>query len=217
MRHGRMVLAALLAVQSAWAAGPALLATMGSRASFAFDGKPVTILVGESSHGIRLVSVTTDSAVVESAGKRSTVRLGQDFFAAGPTASDSAASGSANRISLNGVSGHFMVTVHTANGSLPGLIDTGATYFALSARSANQLGITAGSDGTLVNLSTASGIETAVKTTVPEIRLEGITLYNVETVIHRGNAPAVPLIGMSILQRFSMQRDGDNMTLTKRY
>jgi len=213
----RVALALAICLQAVQAA-PVLLATMGSRASFSFDGKPVTILVGESSHGIKLIEALPDSAVIETGGKRSTVRLGQDFYAAAPVDTSSATVGDARKVSLfSGSNGHFLANVSTSGGSIQGLVDTGATYLALSARHAERLGIKVGADAVPIYLNTAKGVDMAMKVSVPMVKLEGVTLYNIDAVVSRGDFPTMPLIGMSVLKQFSMQRDGDTMTLIKRY
>ena len=44
-----------------------------------------------------------------------------------------------------------------------------------------------------------------------------ITLYNVEGAVHEARASTTALLGMSFLSRTEMRRDGQNLTLTKRY
>ena len=75
----RWMLMAALSTPAAWAA-PVLLASMGTRASFSEGGASFTLQVGETGHGIRLVSLAADSAVIEADGKRTTLKMGQEPY-----------------------------------------------------------------------------------------------------------------------------------------
>ncbi|QDQ26540.1 TIGR02281 family clan AA aspartic protease [Chitinimonas arctica] len=208
---------ALLLSQAALAAEPVLLATMGSKASVSFGGKPITLGVGETREGVKLVSVTMESAVFESGGKRSTVRLGQGFFAASVGNGKDATAGSSNTATLYaGRGGHFMAQISSRGIALQGIIDTGATYLSLSGPDAVTLGVKQDRSRP-VRMSTAQGIKKAWLTTADEIKLEGITLYNVSVVVSDGDFPEKPLIGMSMLSQLTIQNDGDRMILKKKY
>ncbi|MNT79610.1 hypothetical protein D3C72_2189630 [compost metagenome] len=97
-----------------------------------------------------------------------------------------------------------------------GLIDTGATSLAMSSNSARQASLDP-RKGTPGYVRTANGVVPYAKLSVNEVKFAGITLYNVEAGVTEGSSPEMPLIGMSILSRFSMVRDGDKLILTKRY
>ncbi|MGQ5523496.1 retropepsin-like aspartic protease family protein [Chitinimonas sp. PSY-7] len=206
---------ALLLSLPAMAAAPVLLATMGNKVSVSFGGKPVTMSIGQTMEGVRLVAINADSAVFESHGKRRQIGLGQEFFASGgssvavPNVSDTATLYDAGN-------GHFLAQISTGQSSVRGVIDTGATFLSLSSQHAAQLGINYSRDRP-VQLSTAQGRKIAWQSKATMIRLEGIPLYEVDIVVTEGNFPEMPLIGMSVLNRLQMQRDGDNMTLRKKY
>lgn len=209
-------IAALAFAMTAVNAGePTLLAVMGNKVSVSFGGKPITLQVGGSHEGIKLVAISGESAIFESGGKRSTVQLGQNVYMAG--SSVTASNDSNRKVTLfDAGRGHFMATLTANGGSAQGLIDTGATFLSLSARHASALGIKP--DRTQpVRLSTAQGMTQAWKTRITALKIEGIALYNVEAVVHDSNFPEVALIGMSILNQMDMQRDGDRMTLAKKY
>ncbi|PHV12016.1 retropepsin-like aspartic protease family protein [Chitinimonas sp. BJB300] len=198
------------------AAAPVLLATMGNKVSVSFGGKPITMSVGQTMEGVRLVAIGTDSAVFESRGKRRQIGLGQEFFASGGS-SITGTSSSGDTVTLfDAGSGHFLAQISTGQSSVRGVIDTGATFLSLSSAHAAQLGINYGRDRP-VQLSTAQGRKIAWMSKATAIKLEGIPLYEVDVVVTEGNFPEVPLIGMSVLNRLQMLRDGDNMTLRKKY
>lgn len=204
----------LLASLAASATEPVLLATMGSKASVSFGGKPITLAVGEARQGVKLISVGADSAVFEADGKRSTVRLGQGFFAGGGETDPGSSGNSATLFDAGG--GHFLALVSAGGGGVRGMIDTGASFLSLSAPHANTLGIKPDRSKP-VSLSTAQGVKTAWLTKINTVKIAGITLYNIDVVVSDGNFPAMPLIGMSVLNQLQMQRDGNQMTLKKKY
>lgn len=213
LRHYLMGLLLGLASLSAMS-DPELVAIMGSKASISIGGRRVVMSAGETHEGIKLVSINEDSVVVESGGKRSTVKMGQSFFVGG---GGGGKGGGTNTATLfdNG-SGHFYAEVGIGGASARGMVDTGATLLALSGRQAAAMGVKL-DGGRQIGMSTAQGHDVALEITIPEVRIAGIMLYNVDAVVSRGNFPEVPLIGMSVLSRFNMQRDGDRMTLTKKY
>ena len=59
---------------------------------------------------------------------------------------------------------------------------------------------------------------TGVQTCALPISLGGITLNQIDGVVVEGNALGrYGLLGMSFLTRMDMRREGDSMTLTKRF
>lgn len=213
LRFLRLLLAPL--GLAALAAEPVLLATMGGKASVSFGAKPVTLAVGDSRDGVKLVAVGEDSATFLIDGKRKQVRLGQSFYAAGANPSAGAPGG--NTLTLfDAGQGHFYANLAANGGAARGVIDTGATFLSLSAPDAARLGVRP-DRSKAVRLSTAQGTKIAWLAKVTELRLEHITLYNVDAVVSDGGYPEMPLIGMSVLNQLNLQRDGDRMTLKKKY
>jgi aspartyl protease family protein len=212
MKLHYLIFGLLAGLASLWAvADPELVAIMGSKASISFGGRRVLMSAGETRDGIKLIAINEESVVLESGGKRSTVQLGQRFYAGG------GAAGSATSATLyDSGSGHFFADVGIGSGVSRGIVDTGATLLVLSARQAAAAGVKL-DGGRSVAMSTAQGRDVAVLVQLPEVRIAGIALYNVDALVSRGNYPEVLLIGMSVLSHFNMQRDGDHMTLTKKY
>jgi aspartyl protease family protein len=95
------------------------------------------------------------------------------------------------------------------------LVDTGATSVLLSAADARSIGIDyrAGRRGLA---STANGTMPVWGVRLDSLRVGDITLNNVEAVVAEGPRQ-VALLGMSFLNRTQMNRDGDRLTLTRRY
>lgn len=95
------------------------------------------------------------------------------------------------------------------------LLDTGATMIALSAADAVRLGIDykKGQPG-MVN--TANGPAPVYKVTLNTVKVGDIELNQVEALVQEAGLPFA-LLGMSFLNRTEMRREGEHMTLTKRY
>jgi aspartyl protease family protein len=209
-----LIMLAAAALTPTFAADINLIGIFGAKATLMVDGgKPRTLAVGESSpEKIRLLSIGVDSAVVEIDGKRETLHLGNQRIAA------ARGGGSAQRVVLTGDSrGHFYTTVVVNGASMRFLVDTGATTIAISAEDARRANVryTVADRGLS---QTANGVTTFYKVKFDTVTLGDITLNNVDGAVMEGNAlGGVGLLGMSFLSRTEMRRDGDTMTLTKRY
>ncbi|HEX8963083.1 MAG TPA: retropepsin-like aspartic protease, partial [Rhodocyclaceae bacterium] len=94
-------------------------------------------------------------------------------------------------------------------------VDTGATFVALSAADAARAGIDyrKGEQGAI---STANGVVRAWRVPGATVSLGDITLHQVEVSVTESGLP-IGLLGMSFLNRLEMKRDGDTMTLKKRF
>ncbi|QNM96424.1 retropepsin-like aspartic protease family protein [Chitinimonas koreensis] len=214
LRFLRLLLAPL--GLAALAAEPTLLATMGGKASVSFGARPVTMAIGDSRDGVKLVAVGEDNATFLIDGKRKQVRLGQSFYASGSSPSAGTQGGGNTLTLFDAGRGHFLANLAANGGAVRGMIDTGATFLSLSAPDAARLGVRP-DRSKAVRLSTAQGTKIAWLAKVTELKLEHITLYNVDAVVSDGGYPEMPLIGMSVLNQLNLQRDGDRMTLKKKY
>ena len=66
-------------------------------------------------------------------------------------------------------------------------------------------------------LRTANGTARGRQVKLDVVTVGGVTLYGVEAVVMEGEGLAVPLLGMSFLNRMDMKREGSVLTLTRRY
>jgi aspartyl protease family protein len=196
----------------AWAQSVALQGMLGSRALLLIDGgAPRSLAVGDSAQGVKLVSVGADSAVVEIAGKRVALRLGES-----PASLGERGQASSGRISLPADrGGHFM-----GSGSINGrpvqfLVDTGASTVALSVADAERIGL-AYRDGQPVRVGTANGLAQGWRVKLASVRIGDVEVYEVDAVVTPQGMPFV-LLGNSYLNRFQMRRDNDQMVLERRY
>ena len=191
----------------------ALGGLMGERALLVVDGKPPrSVAPGEQHLGVKLLSTGNGEAVVEIAGRRHTLRLGEAPVSVGAQRDD----GKGSRIVLSASSGGHFVTGGQINGKqVRLLVDTGASMVALSAAVATELGIDY-QRGTRVRLGTANGTISAWNVKLDSVRIGEVTVFGIDAVVLPEAMPYV-LLGNSYLGRFQMTRDNDQLLLSRRY
>ena len=201
-----------LACGAAAAAEVSLIGVIGDRAAvLAVDGgDPKTVKVGQSWNGISVLSVDRDRATVQIEGKQRVLVHGQHYRSASAPASDR------QHVTLAADPRGMFVTEGAINGApVRFLVDTGATSIALPGRDAERLGIDYRKGQRGVS-TTANGAVTTYRVTLDRVRLGGIELTSVDAVvIERGLD--IALLGMSFLNRVEMKRDGQTMTLIRRF
>ena len=177
-------------------------------------GAPRTISVGQSTpEGIRLISADSSSAVIEFQGKRQTLVPGGSGRFGGGAAGGSAA----GSVTLSpDARGHYMTLGQVNGGTVQFLVDTGATLIALPSTEARRLGINylGGQRG---YTETANGKAAAYRIRLDTVKVGDITRYGVDAVVMEGDGLKVALLGMSFLNRTEMKRDGQTLTLVKRF
>jgi aspartyl protease family protein len=206
-----LVLAGLLP-GVAGAQSVALQGMLGSRALLMVDGGvPTGVAAGEVHRGVKVISTGGDTAVVEIAGKRLTLRLGES-----PASVGGSGNTGRGRIVLTASSGGHFVSLGSINGqTVQFMVDTGATAVGLSVSEAERIGLNYRA-GQPVRMSTANGIAQGWRTRLNTVRLGAVEIHDVEAVVTPQGMPYV-LLGNSYLSRFQMQRDNDQMTLERRY
>ena len=185
--------------------------SMGDKALLVINGTPRTLAVGATLHGVKLVSVTPSESVVELDGKRVLVPMGGAPVNLGGASSE----GGGSQIVLTaGPGGHF-VTGGSINGrAVQFVVDTGATYVALSQAEAERIGLSY-KTGRRGMMSTANGQVPAYITSLNVVRVGDVQVYNVDAVVVPASMDTI-LLGNSFLTRFQMKRENDRMTLDRR-
>lgn len=187
-----------------------LAGVMGSKAMLMINGgEPQAVVVGQSLDGVRVVSVTSEQAVIEIGGKKRPLRVGQ--HAVGAPAAD----GSGKIVMTADTQGHFYTTGNINGTSVRFIVDTGASMISLGAADARRIGLDFNRGQKAVS-QTANGQAVVSKIQLDTVRIGDITLHNVDALIHQNDMP-MALLGMSFLNRMEMQRDGSTMTLKKRF
>ena len=216
LHHTLPAILLLMAAGAALAADVNLNGVLGNKALVVIDGgKPHWLAVGETTpEGIKLISVSGDSAVVELGGKRQTLQMGQIERLTG---GDASASSGSQKVTLTADGqGHF-ITLGRINGvTVRMIVDTGASFVSISGTEAKRLGIDY-TTGQKAFTSTANGVVPSYRVKLDEVRVGDVTLNNVDGMVQVGDSLPIVLLGMSFLNRMEMKRDGETMTLTKRF
>lgn len=175
-------------------------------------GAPRTLRAGETTaEGVKLISADSRGAVLEIDGKRQTLEMGQHFENAA-----SAGSGR-NSVTLSPDSrGQYLTDGQINGGHIRFMVDTGATTIAISAAQAQRLGIDYRS-GQRTYAVVADGRRVpSYLVKLDSVSVGDITLFGVDALVGEGGMDAA-LLGMTFLSRTEMRREGQNLTLTKRY
>lgn len=208
---GLLLLPVALRAQSG---GPAVALTgiLGNKALLVIDGAPPRMLApGDSYRGVKVVSALGDSATLEIAGQRQTLRVGGAPVHVGQPA----AAGGGVRIVLSADSGGHFVTQGTINSRpVQFLVDTGASAIGIGLADAERLGLDY-KKGEPVNIGTANGVARGWRIRLNSVRLNDVEVREIEAVVTPTAMPFV-LLGNSYLARFQMTRNSEQMVLEKR-
>jgi aspartyl protease family protein len=211
-------LLSLLALQCVVGAAAAqsvgLAGMLGGKALVIVDGSaPKTVAPGETFKGVKVISTQGDQALLEIAGKRHTLRVGD-----APASVGSGGTGDAggSRVVLSAGSGGHFFTQGQINGQAVQLVvDTGASVVSLSVADAQRIGLSY-QNGQPTRISTANGVIPAWRVKLGSLRVGDVLVYDVDAVVSSGSMPYV-LLGNSFLSRFQMTRTNDQMVLEKRF
>ncbi len=208
--HSTLCLAACLISAPVLAQEVGVAGLVGSKALLMINGAPPqSVQVGKVIDGVKLVSIQGEIVTVEIEGRKRSLKVGQHAVGLGNPAD------SEQVILKADGAGHF-VTNGTINGaSIRFLVDTGASMISLGASDARRLGLDF-NRGQKGFSQTANGQTVVSKIQLDSVRVGGVTLHQVDAVIHQTEMP-VALLGMSFLNRMEMQRNGNTMTLKKRF
>lgn len=180
-----------------------------SAALLVIEGQVRTVRIGQTVDGVRLLSLTDDSATVEVAGERHLLRLG-----ASPVAQSAVSS--QQRIVLGADErGHF-TGIGAINGqTMSFVIDTGATLVTIGMSDADRMRLDY-KNGRRIFVETANGRVPGHLLTLERVRIGEVEVYGVEALVTPQPMSTV-LVGNSYLTRFQMRRDSNIMTLERRY
>lgn len=106
--------------------------------------------------------------------------------------------------------GHYVVTGSINNRPVEFFLDTGATDVVVPAAMADKLLLKRGRPRPAM---TANGTVTVYETSIDQLKIGEIVLYNVRASINPGMAPPSILLGMSALGQVGFVQAGDSLTL----
>ncbi len=112
--------------------------------------------------------------------------------------------------------GHFYADIYIRGIPIRTLVDTGASLVSFSAEDAAKFGLREEPNQRKGQFNTANGIVTASIVKVPEMRLQGITVYDVEASIMPAGTMKGTLLGMSFMKKLQgYESRGSSMVLRK--
>ena len=214
MKNSIALALAVLVASAAYAQSVALQGTLGKKALLIVDGsEPKMVGPGESFKGVKVLSTTSDTAVVEVAGRQLQLRVGDSPASVG--SGGGALSGGSRIVLTAGSGGHFMTGGRINGQQVQFVVDTGATDVAMSEDEAKRLGLKY-KEGTVGYISTANGTVPAWRVKLSSVRVGEVEVREVDATIVPAAMPVV-LLGNSFLNRFQMKRENDQMVLERRY
>ncbi|MFT3733759.1 MAG: TIGR02281 family clan AA aspartic protease [Rhodocyclaceae bacterium] len=195
------------------AAEVGLVGIFPGKAVISIDGgAPRIVAVGQTLNGVKVVSVSGDTAVIEVGGKQERIVLGAQPLNAG---GGDDAQGQQSITLVSDSRGHF-VTTGSLNGALATfVVDTGASSIAMGPSQARSAGIDF-TKGEAAMVGTANGLAKAWRVRIDRVTVNGLTLRDVEGMVLPQDMPIV-LLGMTFLNRMNMTREGNTMVLKRRY
>jgi aspartyl protease family protein len=201
----------LLVSTSAGAMDVNVVGLFPNKAVVQIDGGALqTLSVGQKTgEGIVLVSVERDGATFDVEGRRVILGLGHARMKPSASSAESVMVTADER-------GHFVTNGQVNGVTMRLAVDTGATFIALPASEARRLGLDY-TKGQKTLMDTAKGSALAYRVKLDTVRIGDITLHSVDAVVMEGEGLSVALLGMSFLNRMNIKREGEIMTLTKRY
>ena len=188
-----------------------LVGLIGAKAIVVIDGgAPRTLAPGQkTAEGVVLLGIENQAASFEVNGQKRILSMGQAY--------SSTPRGGRQLVTLAAdTSGHFIAMGSINGASVRFLVDTGATFVSLPAAEARRLGINY-LQGERGQLQTANGVAAGYRVKLDSVRIGEVELNNVDGVVSENDAMGMILLGMSFLNRMEMKRDGQSMTLTKRF
>jgi len=189
-----------------------LYALFQNKAIVVIDGSRRVLAGGETSpEGVKLIEVNTvaETALIEIAGRRETLRLGSVFSAPGAVQPAS--------VTLWADGTGFFHAEGNINGTpVTFLVDTGANTVAMNTALARRIGLDYERHGRPGVGTTASGRVRMYSMTLDRVSIGNIAQRNVNAAVIDSYEPAVPLLGMSFLGSLEMKRDGARMDLIQK-
>ena len=109
--------------------------------------------------------------------------------------------------------GHFWIQAKVNGVAANFLVDTGATLTAVSADTAERIGLEPRDAGIPIRMQTANGTVAAQLTTIDDLRFGNVAAHGIDAIIAPGLGPT-NVIGMNLLSRLASVRfDGSTMIL----
>jgi aspartyl protease family protein len=191
----------------------AVLGLTKDKAVVIVDGKRRVLEVGETSpEGVRLVSASSELAVLEIDGERGTYPLGSRVITANYTSALPRRDRDVTTQIWRSPDGMYKVTGSVDGHPVDFVVDTGSTMVTMNKNMATRMGIdyVKGKPG---RSETAGGMIDAYLVKLGKVRVGDIVLENVWAAVLDSDYPHTTLLGMSFLDRLEIRRAGALMEL----
>jgi aspartyl protease family protein len=168
---------------------------------------PITLEVGESVEGVKLLRTDGGGAVLSVDG------ITRRLPVVAAPASVEAGSGT---VTLSAdARGHFFTSGAVNGRSVRFIVDTGASLTTLSRADAQRIGLHY-RDGTPAKVMTVNGLVNGWRVSLGSVRLGDTTVRDVDAIVVDNDTLSVGLLGMSFLGHFDMQRRDATLVLRRR-
>lgn len=208
-----LLLSLLLILPGGFAAEPSVkvLGLFTDKALLLVNGERKLMRKGESLQGITLISASGRGAIIKlKDGKQKKLGLNQSISHGFKKSDKSSYTIFADRAGMFKLGGEI-------NGKTTRfLLDTGATYIALSEVEADRMGILY-ENGRKSLIQTASQVVPVWNVQLDNVKVGNISVNQVEAVVLQGTQPQPALLGMSFLQHIQLERNGASMVLRQKY
>jgi aspartyl protease family protein len=111
--------------------------------------------------------------------------------------------------------GHYRTDIDIDGTSVRALVDTGATFVALTAEDARRLDIDPPASAFTIPTRTANGTSKVARVRLREISVGDITIYNVDAVVAQPGALYISLLGMSFLRKLESFQLAEGLFIMK--
>ncbi len=189
-----------------------VLGLFSGKAYLTIAGTNKLLLEGESYQGITLIQATGRWAKIKD--KDGTI------YKISPNASISGSYKAPNLQSVKiypNKKGMYQVNGHINNTPVAFLVDTGASYVAMSERHAQKIGLPYKQKGRRSSAQTANGIALTWELTLDSVNVGGLKVNYVPAAVISGDHPYQVLLGMSYLKNLKVEHSGNAMVLQKKY
>jgi aspartyl protease family protein len=173
------------------------------------SGVPVTIEVGETVEGVKLLRADRDGAVLSVHGVTQTLPLVAD-----PASVEDATGSDTVTLSAD-AHGQFFTSGAVNGRAVRFLVDTGAAVTTLSRADAQRIGLHY-RDGARARVTTVNGVVNGWRVSLASVRVGDLTVRDVDAIVVDNDTLPVGLLGMSCLNRFDMHRQGSTLVLRRR-
>lgn len=213
MKRIVLTICLLLILPISYAQEPSVkvLGLFTDKALLLINGERKLMKKGETLQGVTLISASGRGAVVKLRdGKQKRLGLNQSISHAFKKTDKSSHTIYADR------GGMFRLGGAINGNSTRFLLDTGATFIALSEVEADRMGL-AYENGKKSLVQTASTVVPVWNILLDSVTVGDITVSQVEAVVLQGSQPQPALLGMSFLQHVKLERNGASMVLKQKY